>query len=308
MDNKFNNKISVVIPTYNRVEFICEAIDSVLNQTLKAHEIIIVDDGSNDNTEEIVIKKYNDHVKYIKKKNGGPSSSRNFGMKYATGDYIAFLDSDDIWYIDKLEKQMNLFHQNNNIYMTFTGTEQRNHNLNQIIGYLCINPSFRNNMLYNILKYCIIITSSVIIKKSITNTIGYFNESLLIGEDWEYFSRITSQCSVDYISEPLMISRKHPGSIKADIDRWVIEDLKSMDIMLSFQNEYKHELLKYHKYRIYSEAGINYFYIGNHLKARSYFLKALKYSINPELIKYLTKTIIPYKILQYRRKQLYKDL
>ena len=98
-------KVSVVIPTYNSSQFIVETLESVFAQTYKDYEIIVVDDGSTDNTKE-VLQPYTSRIKYIYKENGGPASARNVGIKSAQGEYIAFLDSDDRWLPEKLEKHI----------------------------------------------------------------------------------------------------------------------------------------------------------------------------------------------------------
>ena len=118
------NEISVVIPTYNRSKLVCDAIDSVLKQTYFDYikEIIIIDDGSTDDTENIIKERYNTHkkVKYYKKENGGVSSARNLGMKYASGQWIALLDSDDEWLQQKIEYQVRTINKNPDI--DFIGT------------------------------------------------------------------------------------------------------------------------------------------------------------------------------------------
>ena len=98
-------KISVIIPTFNRKVFICEAIKSVLNQTYKDWELLIIDDGSTDNTKSIIDKysQSNPHIKYFYQENGGQGSARNLGVKVAAGNWVAFLDHDDIWLPKKLE-------------------------------------------------------------------------------------------------------------------------------------------------------------------------------------------------------------
>lgn len=110
-----NISVSVILPAYNSSSFIGETIDSVLNQTFKNFELIVVDDGSTDKTKEIIeefIKK-DERVKYFYQKNsGGPSKPKNFGISKAKGKYIAFLDHDDIWISDKLEKQLSSFKEN----------------------------------------------------------------------------------------------------------------------------------------------------------------------------------------------------
>ena len=99
--------VSVIIPVYNRAQYIKDCLDSVINQTYKAYEIIVVDDGSTDNLREILVP-YMDKIQYIYKQNGGPSSARNAGTKVSNGEYIAFLDADDMWLPEKLELQIEL--------------------------------------------------------------------------------------------------------------------------------------------------------------------------------------------------------
>ena len=98
-------KVSVIIPTYNRANLVTEAINSVLMQSCKDIEIIVIDDGSTDNTSK-VLKTFGDRIRYIKQKNMGAGAARNRGLKEANGKYIAFLDSDDIWLDFKIELQV----------------------------------------------------------------------------------------------------------------------------------------------------------------------------------------------------------
>ncbi|MEQ9124780.1 MAG: glycosyltransferase family A protein [Alphaproteobacteria bacterium] len=105
MSLQTNRRVSVVIPTYNRARFVGEAIDSVLNQTAPPAEVIVVDDGSTDDT-EAVMERYRGRAQYVRKANGGVSSARNAGIAASTGDWIAFLDSDDLWRPTKLEVQL----------------------------------------------------------------------------------------------------------------------------------------------------------------------------------------------------------
>lgn len=114
---KLDLKISVIIPTYNRGNLINNSIISVLNQTYKNLEVIVVDDGSSDNTEKEIEKIKDERVRYIKlSTNTGGSNARNIGIKKATGKYISFQDSDDIFYPQKLEKQLNnIINKNSNL-------------------------------------------------------------------------------------------------------------------------------------------------------------------------------------------------
>ncbi|HBX46824.1 MAG TPA: hypothetical protein DEG28_13225 [Porphyromonadaceae bacterium] len=117
---KINQKVvSVIIPFYNQVDWLCDAVQSVLDQTYDNFEIIVVNDGSKEDVNDF-IKKYGDEIKYYYKDNGGAASARNLALKYATGDYIAFLDSDDIWLPTKTIKQIS-FMEENGIMWSHTG-------------------------------------------------------------------------------------------------------------------------------------------------------------------------------------------
>jgi glycosyltransferase involved in cell wall biosynthesis len=95
--------ISVVIPTYNYARFVCEAVDSALSQSLRPQEVIVVDDGSTDDTSDR-LRQFGDRIRYVFQQNGGLSKARNTGIREARGDWVAFLDSDDIWHPRKLER------------------------------------------------------------------------------------------------------------------------------------------------------------------------------------------------------------
>ena len=110
-------KISVIIPTYNRANFLIKTINSILNQSVVVDEIIIVDDGSTDNTKEILSSL---NIKYIYQENNGVSSARNRGIVEATYDWIAFCDSDDIWHENKIEEQIKFHKQNQHILISHT--------------------------------------------------------------------------------------------------------------------------------------------------------------------------------------------
>ena len=105
-------KVSVIIPSYNRANLIERSVRSVLNQTYKNIEVIVIDDGSKDNTEEIVKAINDERLRYYKQENGGAAKARNNGVSLATGEYIAFHDSDDVWREDKLMKQMSFLKEN----------------------------------------------------------------------------------------------------------------------------------------------------------------------------------------------------
>lgn len=192
-------KISVVIPTYNRQDFIKKAIQSVQNQTVKIDEIIIIDDGSNDNTKEI-IKDLN--IKYIYQENSGVSKARNRGIKEAKNSWIAFLDSDDVWNDTKIEKQINFHKQNPHILLSHTDElwirndkiiNQKKHQ--QKPSGFC----FLDNI-----TSCKIGPSTVMMHKDIFDDIGLFDEDLKVCEDYDLWIRISNKYEIGLIDEKLM--------------------------------------------------------------------------------------------------------
>jgi len=199
-------KVSVIIPTYNRADLLPRAIDSVLNQTYQDFELIIVNDGSIDNTEDIVkrFQKKDKRIQYIKyDKNRGPSEARNTGMKIAKGKYVAFLDSDDEWLENKLEKQLDVF-KNPQINVVTCWAYWVNEIKNKTSIYTV--PYFDDPLPY-ILKenYILSSPSGVILKKNVIEKIGFFDSSLRIAQDWDYWMRIIENGYNFYvIPQPLL--------------------------------------------------------------------------------------------------------
>ena len=183
------NEISVVIPTYNRSKLVCDAIDSVLEQTYFDYikEIIIIDDGSTDDTENVIKKRYKDckEVKYYKKKNGGVSSARNLGMKYASGQWIALLDSDDEWLQQKIEYQVKAINTDPDI--DFIGTNYNDIDLK--IGFKKITTLYKATVKDLCIKF-FPVTPSMLFKRKIIDEIGGFDENQKYAEDGDFGLRV----------------------------------------------------------------------------------------------------------------------
>jgi len=202
-DNQ-NPLVSVIIPTYNRAWILNEAIDSVLAQGFKDFELIIVDDGSTDNTRDLLTQ-YGHAIRIIKKQNGGVSSARNRGILSSQGDLIAFLDSDDFWLPQKLSMQINLFRSNPDILICQTEEIW-------IRNGKRVNPRKRHQkvsgMIFeNSLDLCLVSPSAVMMHKKIFDDIGLFDEKLPACEDYDLWLRISTQYPVHLIDTPLIIKR-----------------------------------------------------------------------------------------------------
>jgi len=191
--------ISVVIPTYNRGYIISRAIDSVLKQTYLPNEIIVVDDGSTDNTNEI-LKSYRSRINCIWQKNSGVSASRNTGIEKASGQWIALLDSDDEWLPEKLENNSKFSVQNKELHI-FQSEEL------WIRKGVRVNPKKKHKkyggyIFEKCLPLCIISPSAVIFKKSLWQEMNGFDEAFPVCEDYDLWLRIASRYPVGLDSKP----------------------------------------------------------------------------------------------------------
>lgn len=178
------------MPTYNRGWIINKAIDSVLRQSFQDFELIVVDDGSTDNTKEVVTKYSDKRIKYIKSDiNAGASGARNIGLKQSSGELIAYLDSDNLWYERYLENMINCFDKDT--VMIYSGQNLillggAKDNL-KVLGMRTRNEKYDP---YKMTKGNYIDINCVIHKRSVLNELGYFDESLKTLEDWDLFVRI----------------------------------------------------------------------------------------------------------------------
>ena len=195
--------VSVIITTYNRREFVREAIESVQRQDFSDYEIIVVDDGSTDGTEEF-LKEFNS-IHYFYQKNQGVSRARNQGLKLARGDYICFLDSDDLWLPRKLSIQTKVMRKNREINVTYTDEIW-------IRRGKRVNPKKKHQkysgwIFKHCLPLCIISPSSVMLRREIFEEVGYFDENLPVCEDYDLWLRIAARHPIFFIDEKLIVKR-----------------------------------------------------------------------------------------------------
>lgn len=195
------NKVSVIIPMYNACSTIIDCIESVINQNYSYYEVIIIDDGSTDESYKIVEdyiqqKKLNHKIILVKQKNSGPSKARNKGIQLSTGKYIAFLDSDDIWMHNKLIKQISIMENDSDIKLSGTSVkgklikDKRN-----IIEITFKKLLYRNYFM----------TPTVIVKKEVLDLVGGFDEKKKYSEDYDLWLKIASENKVVLLNEELCI-------------------------------------------------------------------------------------------------------
>jgi len=222
-------QISVVIPVYNRELSIRRAIDSVLCQELLPDEIIVVDDGSTDGTPEI-LNSYLPKIQIVRQEDKGVSTARNRGIEAAAGEWIAFLDSDDEWMPDKLQKQISCYRLHSN--MRILQTEER-----WIRNNMRVNPGKKyakksGNIFKQCLKTCIVGPSTVICKASLLEEMGGFDENLPVCEDYDLWIRIAAKYPIPLLPEALTVKYGgHPDQLSLStpaMDRYRAQSLEKI--------------------------------------------------------------------------------
>jgi len=213
--------VSVVIPTYNRREFIGETIDSVLVQTYRKIEVIVVDDGSTDGTAEYLKTRYHgeSRFRYIWQKNSERSIARNTGILQSRGDYVAFLDSDDLWLPRKLEAQMGLMSANPDLVMTVTWFSLINDKGDtlQTCNFPNVDEVASDRFAVFMVAQNRIGSPTPLIKRKALFDAGLFCPALSLGEDWDLWTRVSCSGKVAVIPEVHALHRVHQGNSERDL-------------------------------------------------------------------------------------------
>lgn len=230
-------KVSVIIPTYNRKDYVQEAINSVLAQTYQDFELIVVDDGSEDGTGE-ALKRFGSQIRYVYQENQGESAARNRGIRVASGRLVAFLDSDDLWLPHKLERQVAYLDAHPDVALVCSSVLPIDSN-GQILdretegkyqlpeGKVSFETVFWN---------CPVNASTVLAKREALVQAGLFDMTMRWGEDWDMWARLALRALIAFIPEPLAYCRVHAGNMGAflinqseAVDRWLSGVLRSKE-------------------------------------------------------------------------------
>jgi glycosyltransferase involved in cell wall biosynthesis len=198
-----STRVAVVIPTHNCAPYLARALDSVFAQTYRNLYVVVVDDGSTDNTDG-VLRGYGERGIFLKQPHSGPGAARNRGIRASDGTYIAFLDADDVWLPTKLERQIELLERQPHLDLVCSDFSLR--------GGLAPTQSYLNGLRLHadalvferLLRNCPVCTSTVVIRRRCLDDVGLFNESLTVSEDLNLWLRIASRCELALIPEVLV--------------------------------------------------------------------------------------------------------
>ena len=264
----------MIIPTFQRPVLLRGAITSVLKQTFQNFEIIVVDDASNDNTEDVLKSISDSRIRYIKHQtNMGGSAARNTGIKKAFGEYIAFLDDDDEWLPHKLALQIDVLDNSPaEVGVVYTGYQRVNKNSGVVVSQMV--PSKRGDLSKALfVKNCVGSTSSVLLKKECFQRVGLFDENLSSSQEYDLWIRISTEFQFDYIKEPLLKYNVHEKKIRNDLEAVGI----GLNTMIEKYRTKIVTLKKNFGYYGLIELGIHYCLQGDTKKGRKAFVNAMQF-------------------------------
>ncbi len=236
-------RVSVIIPTFNRKKFLREAISSVLSQSFQDFEIVVVDDGSAKKSDSIL--SLDPRIHYIYSTNRGTAAARNLGVSVSSGEYIAFLDSDDLWEKKKMQKQIIFLNENPEYKICYTNEKwiRDGEHLNQLKKH----QKYHGWIFEKCLPLCIISSSSIIMERQIFYDLGGFDEALPVCEDYDLWLRMSLCYPIAYLDEKLIIKRGgHSDQLSRKywgMDRFRIRALEKL-LKTKLNNEQRKSVLQ----------------------------------------------------------------
>ena len=289
----FGPLVSVVIPTYNQPGMLIEAIGSVLAQTYRNVEIIVVDDGSTDDTaSRLAPYVEQNHIKYVHQKNKRQAAARNKGISEAHGTLIAFLDHDDLWGPEKLEKQVPLF-ANTRVGLVYSGAKETD-TAGKTLWEKGIEKFQRGAIFDRLLFDHFITNSSVVIRRACLERVGGFKEDLFGVDDIHLWLRICHEFEADYVPEVLVSCRNHEMNMKKD--PWIVPEKRFLALIDIFRqyNLDKTATARWKKLNADYQFFMGYRYKGEHrAKAFKHYLKSMAYRPGWIQVLAMVKLLIP---------------
>lgn len=204
--------VAVVVPCYNVGRFLNRALDSVYAQSFQDFRIYAVDDGSSDNTAE-VLKEHSRRCVSIFQTHAGQAAARNHGIRASDSPFIAFLDADDEWLPQKLERQVNILKRNPDLGMVCSLCSLREGGDSKIAQLAAKDMPSTGRLFQHLVRTCFVFTPTVVVRRECIDEVGLFNESLTVSEDFNLWLRIAARRTIGIAPEVLAVTHKRPGSL-----------------------------------------------------------------------------------------------
>lgn len=270
--------VSVIIPTYNRAGYLPQTLDSLRAQTLRNHEVLVIDDGSTDHTAD-VIRARAEPIRYFQQKNAGPAAARNHGLKEARGEFVGFLDSDDLWQPRFLETMADCLLNNPQVDVAFCrfvtiddeGRPLRRRRKNASAGHITA----------RLFASTFITTPSVLARRRVICEAGGFDPSLTTSEDYDLWLRLSLKHRFGFVEEPLCLRRSHPGTQSRNGSPAPL--IRKAQLLERFYQQHGQgagipaEVAHHRLAKVYRSAGKSSYRAGDHATARDLFRRSLHY-------------------------------
>jgi len=271
--------LTIVIPAYNAENYIYETLQSVLNQVDEQHEVIVVDDGSTDNTAAI-LKELGNKIRYVYQKNQGESVARNKGIELATGELIVFLDSDDLLEKSMISTVIEAYKQDAS-YKVFYGNRASFNEDANCAKVITARPNSTGNIFKDIVTGITLVPGQFAMHRSCLERVGLFDEKMQLGEDWKFLLLLSKHFEFKYFNKVFLKKRIHPNMQTLSDNRPdIVEQRKSILSNIFNVNELKEIESKYLTNRVYADwyrtYGFPYIAKGNKAQAIRYIQKSLK--------------------------------
>lgn len=286
--NESDVRVSVLLPTYNRADILPRAIESVLAQTFRDFELLVVDDGSTDDTEEIVESYDDDRIRYVRlEKNRGSAPARNVGIERSRGEFVAFQDSDDEWKARKLEKQVRRAESNPEAGVVYTGFRRISGDVEQYVPDPAVGRR-TGDLSQQLLKYNLIDISTSLVRSEYLTRVGGLDERMPLLQDWDLWIRISEHTKFELVDEPLVNVHLQADSMSNDHDALIEAKTRLLEKHERRFRDLDPETLSVHLFRL----GRWYLQSGDPDSAREYLQDALGQQIRPAYLAYYLQALL----------------
>jgi len=271
-------KVSIIIPAYNKAALTVKTVESVLGQTYKNIEVIVVDDGSTDNTRQCLIYHF-DRIRYLYKENGGACSARNEGIRSSSGEYIGFLDCDDIYLPAKVERCVRYLEEHPDYGFVHTAAYFINDDGDAVSKYSHPQSRHTGRIYKRLLNRNFICNSTVIVRRDCFVKVGGFDESVFTPADWDMWLRLSEKYPLGYVNQPLTRYRVSGSYIFNNLDLAEKEELQIINKAFRRSPGIKKHIRSRILSNIYRRFAMNYFLNNEIDKTRQRFKAAFSNNI-----------------------------
>lgn len=296
-------KVSIIIPAYNKARLTVKTVESALNQSYSNVEVIVVDDGSTDDT-RACLSQFGNKINYIFKENGGCCSARNFGFKNAKGEYVGFLDCDDLYAEDKVERCVDYLRTYPEFGLVHTAAYFIDGTSKTVGFYSHRKSNLEGRIFKRLLFGNYICNSTPIIRRECLEQVGGFDESIFVPADWDMWLRIAQKYQIGYIQEPLTKYRVSGNYTLQNLDQAKEDELQVLENAMQTHSQLRFFLKKKAFSSLFLRYAQTFLIKGDLEKMRADFISSLKYNpLNLKAIAFFFYYLVARKNLIFRLKR-----